>query len=152
MKNRIIFIALLLIFIVIIVLISIFFIRNNEKNILLSNDNQVDVLIEIYNDFISSMNINDNIILSDNTLKNIITGERFDEENIERLRKFEDKKDNSNNPYTLSIEFFPKTNILNVTISRNKYGYESKSQKYKLSIKNGKINYEQFGEGTIVAS
>jgi len=150
MKNRIIIISFVTI--IVAVLISSFLIKNNKNDILLNNDKQVDVLLEIYNDFISDIDNKENIVLSDDSLKNIITREFFDESNIKRLKSIECQEKSSNNIYTLDIEFYPRTNVLNIIIHNNENGYSGRSQKYKLSVKNGRINYKRFGAGTIIAS
>ncbi len=134
-----------------IAIIAYLLIFNSNKKVLLDNKNQVELLSEMYKDFVLDININDyNISLDDSAIKNLITKEYFDESSIDILKQVETSYSDSKSDYILSLKYDYNKKIIELTL-KNDSGNMIR-QKYILKIKNGKINYEKYDNGFIIMS
>lgn len=148
MKKKIIFTIIVILMIAIIAYLLIF---NLNKKVLLDNKNQVELLSEMYKDFVLDININEyNISLDDSAIKNLITKEYFDESSIDILKQVETSYSDSKSNYILSLKYDYNKKIIELTL-KNDSGNMIR-QKYILKIKNGKINYEKYDNGFIMMS
>ena len=134
-----------------IAIIAYLLIFNLNKKVLLDNKNQVELLSEMYKDFVLDININEyNISLDDSAIKNLITKEYFDESSIDILKQVETSYSDSKSNYILSLKYDYNKKIIELTL-KNDSGNMIR-QKYILKIKNGKINYEKYDTGFIMMS
>ena len=134
-----------------IAIIDYLLIFNLNKKVLLDNENQVELLSEMYKDFVLDTNINEyNISLDDSAIKNLITKEYFDESSIDILKQVETSYSDSKSDYILSLKYDYNKKIIELTL-KNDSGNMIR-QKYILKIKNGKINYEKYDNGFIMMS
>ncbi len=134
-----------------IAIIAYLLIFNLNKKVLLDNKNQVELLSEMYKDFVLDININEyNISLDDSAIKNLITKEYFDESSIDVLKQVETSYSDSKSDYILSLKYDYNKKIIELTL-KNDSGNMIR-QKYILKIKNGKINYEKYDNGFIMMS
>ncbi len=134
-----------------IAIIAYLLIFNLNKKVLLDNENQVELLSEMYKDFVLDTNINEyNISLDDSAIKNLITKEYFDESSIDILKQVETSYSDSKSDYILSLKYDYNKKIIELTL-KNDSGNMIR-QKYILKIKNGKINYEKYDNGFIMMS
>lgn len=134
-----------------IAIIAYLLIFNLNKKVLLDNKNQVELLSEMYKDFVLDININEyNISLDDSAIKNLITKEYFDESSIDILKQVETSYSDSKSNYILSLKYDYNKKIIELTL-KNDSGNMIR-QKYILKIKNGKINYEKYDNGFIMMS
>ena len=138
---------------IIITLLTLYkFHTNNVNKLLEDEEKQVEILDKIYQDFIKNFNTEYiNIKLDESALKNILTNDNFNEDNITKLKNIEKKYENSQVTYTLSIQYSYSTQELNVKFVRS--GYEPKmqaTQKYKIYTQNDEIIYDRVGYGTIL--
>ena len=137
--------------ILMIAIIAYLLIFNLNKKVLLDNENQVELLSEMYKDFVLDTNINEyNISLDDSAIKNLITKEYFDESSIDILKQVETSYSDSKSDYILSLKYDYNKKIIELTL-KNDSGNMIR-QKYILKIKNGKINYEKYDNGFIMMS
>ncbi|MBQ8379385.1 MAG: hypothetical protein IJX34_01050 [Clostridia bacterium] len=139
----------LIILIVCIIIVSIpiyLHIKNNKNYDVLSDEkNQVELLQNIYLDFLN--NNNNNLSLDSSCLKNLITGNEFSEKNKNILKSVESFNNDASFSYILISNYNVKNSILTLTLKRND-GNETRSQKYKLYVKNNLLNYDRDGFGT----
>ena len=134
-----------------IAIVAYLLIFNSNKKVLLDNKNQVELLSEMYKDFVLDININEyNISLDDSAIKNLITKEYFDESSIDILKQVETSYSDSKSNYILSLKYDYNKKIIELTL-KNDSGNMIR-QKYILKIKNGKINYEKYDKGFIMMS
>ena len=134
-----------------IAIIAYLLIFNLNKKVLLDNKNQVELLSEMYKDFVLDININEyNISLDDSAIKNLITKEYFDESSIDILKQVETSYSDSKSNYILSLKYDYNKKIIELTL-KNDSGNMIR-QKYILKITNGKINYEKYDNGFIMTS
>lgn len=134
-----------------IAIIAYLLIFNLNKKVLLDNKNQVELLSEMYKDFVLDININEyNISLDDSAIKNLITKEYFDESSIDILKQVETSYSDSKSDYILSLKYDYNKKIIELTL-KNDSGNMIR-QKYILKIKNCKINYEKYDNGFIMMS
>lgn len=134
-----------------IAIVAYLLIFNSNKKVLLDNKNQVELLSEMYKDFVLDININEyNISLDDSAIKNLITKEYFDESSIDILKQVETSYSDSKSDYILSLKYDYNKKIIELTL-KNDSGNMIR-QKYILKIKNGKINYEKYDNGFIMMS
>lgn len=134
-----------------IAIVAYLLIFNSNKKVLLDNKNQVELLSEMYKDFVLDININEyNISLDDSAIKNLITKEYFDESSIDILKQVETSYSDSKSNYILSLKYDYNKKIIELTL-KNDSGNMIR-QKYILKIKNGKINYEKYDNGFIMMS
>lgn len=118
---------------------------NNVSNILENEYAQREMLANIYTDMIRSRDIN--LTLDESALKNIVTGESFSNDTINYLKMVEKHDSTHPFPYVLAISYHKETSTLTVTITSDT---SVETQKYKISVENGKLKYEADGFGTIV--
>ena len=134
-----------------IAIVAYLLIFNSNKKVLLDNKHQVELLSEMYKDFVLDININEyNISLDDSAIKNLITKEYFDESSIDILKQVETSYSDSKSNYILSLKYDYNKKIIELTL-KNDSGNMIR-QKYILKIKNGKINYEKYDNGFIMMS
>ena len=130
MKKKIIFTIIVILMISIVAYLLIF---NSNKKVLLDNKNQVELLSEMYKDFVLDININEyNISLDDSAIKNLITKEYFDESSIDILKQVETSYSDSKSNYILSLKYDYNKKIIELTL-KNDSGNMIR-QKYILKI------------------
>lgn len=141
------YIAILIIGILVIIgVISAIALTTHIPNKVLENEYaQRDMLANIYSDMIRSRDIN--LTLDESALKNIVTGESFSNDTINYLKMLEKHDSSYSFSYVLAISYHDETSILTVTITSDN---SLETQKYKISVENGKITYEADGFGNIV--
>lgn len=139
MKKKWIYACILIFCILLIIIFAILFNAQNRKNILVNEENQVNALYEIYDNFISSTFPEAGIKLDESALKNIITSQLFNETNQERLKELEKVTDDSI-LYTLSYNYNEDQNILTLYL-KDENGYLHANKEYKLEIKDNTIVY-----------
>ncbi len=150
-KTNIVILIGLAVVIVLAILVIFSCSKNSIDKLIEDEDVQVNTLINVYRDVLDIVNSDDiNIVLDESSLKNIITNEKFKEENILKLKNVEKSIENSQRIYTLSVQYSKSTHVLTVNITESGIGNMKKTQKYKLDVKNGKINYQRDGQGIIV--
>lgn len=120
-------------------------ISNNASNILENEYAQKEMLSKLYMEAIGSRDIN--LTLDESALKNIVTGESFSDDTINYLKTLENDTAEYSLEYILAISYHKETSTLTVTITSDT---SVKTQKYKISVENGKLKYETDGFGTVV--
>ena len=139
MKKKWIYACILIFCILIIVILAILFNAQNMKNILANEENQVNALYEIYDNFISLTFPEKNIKLDESALKNIITSNLFNQNNQEKLKELERITDDPN-LYVLSYNYNEDKKILTLYL-KDENGYLHANKEYKLEIKDNTIVY-----------
>lgn len=140
MKNIKIIMPIILIIIILAIILTYIGIEVNKQkinNIIEDEAKQVQTLKAIYKDFLK--NCDGNILLDKSTLKNIITGNNFSEENKNILKQIETNLGNSHFTYTLYINYNTNTRVLKLTLEGTDTSIFSTS--YKLNVKNSNITY-----------
>lgn len=140
MKNIKIIMPIILIIIILAIILTYIGIEVNKQkinNIIEDEAKQVQTLKAIYKDFLK--NCDGNILLDKSTLKNIITGNNFSEENKNILKQIETNLGNSHFTYTLYINYNINTRVLKLTLEGTDTSIFSTS--YKLNVKNSNITY-----------
>ena len=151
-SNKSIIILFIFFVIVLLIVVAIFFVNKNSVNNLIKDENlQVDTLSGIYTDMFNTINTeNISVVLDESALKNVLTDKSFTEENTLKLRKIERSVENSQSTYTLYVKYSKDTNTISIKIIETGIGKTKINQKYKLNVRNGKINFERDGSGTII--
>lgn len=153
MKSKISLIILIVILFISILFFSSRFLLNYL--ILKNEENQIELLQDIYTSFITNLPYQEeNIVFDDSCFKNFITNESFNSENISKIKVIEKKDKDSNVTVTVYRTYDRKTKnlILKAKIIENENYYKYiTDQRYKLKIKNRKLTYE-LGLGTSVQS
>ena len=140
MKNIKIIMPIILIIIILAIILTYIGIEVNKQkinNIIEDEAKQVQTLKAIYKDFLK--NCDGNILLDKSTLKNIITGNNFSEENKNIIKQIETNLGNSHFTYTLYINYNINTRVLKLTLEGTDTSIFSTS--YKLNVKNSNITY-----------
>lgn len=140
-KNVLIVVSIVIIF-VICILLGIILKQNDDLKILKSNEQQIKLLSNLYREFLIEAEVKDGeVILSESVLKNIVTRETFDNEEINEIIK--GMRIIGNEKYEMNSQYYPK----NRTITLNLKGKDGTYiwQKYKLYIYNREIKYEKIG-------
>lgn len=151
MKKYIIWIIISIIVIVAIAFGIYFFNMKNIEKILEDENNQVNALKGVYEDFLGRLNLEeDNIILDESCLRNIISGVEFSDENKEKLKEVEKINEEYEFAYDLSLKYNVQTSILTLKLEEKNHGLMTSTQSYKLSVKNGAIVYETDGVGETI--
>lgn len=120
----------------------------SESDILENEYAQKEMLASIYTDMISSRDIN--LTLDESALKNLITGEQFSNHTINYLTTVVKPLDSDNSiTYTLSTTYSQATNILTIKVTSDT---TIETQKFIISVQNGKLSYKHYGMGTVVDS
>lgn len=99
---------------IVLIIIGVYFynIHNNQK-ILENENNQVEVLRQIYGEYINSFELEEsNIILNEDCFKNIITDVEFSDENKEKLKQLERTSETYEFRYEISSTYSKKTSNL----------------------------------------
>lgn len=139
---------------IVLIIIGVYFynIHNNQK-ILENENNQVEVLRQIYGEYINSFELEEsNIILNEDCFKNIITDVEFSDENKEKLKQLERTSDTYDFRYEISSTYSDKTSNLIVEIKEMDEGLMNGRRKYRLYVEDGKIKFESNGLGQITNS
>ena len=147
--------GIIIVIIIIALVISGIYLYNvqNNKKILESEENQVEVLRKIYGEYIDSFSLEgSNIILNENCFKNIITDVEFSDENKEKLRQLERTSETYDFRYEISSTYSEKTSNLILEIKEMDNGLMTGTQKYRLYVKDGKIQFEKEDIGQITNS
>lgn len=113
-KTIILFICILLL--IIVISRTFYIIRANK--VLASEDKQVEVLSQIYEYFLKNYD-NCNITLDESAFKNLKTNEKFSDEHIEKLKKFERTVKDQEQNYTLCVSTDPYISYVNLRIVDN---------------------------------
>ncbi len=148
------FIILILILIVIILGVILMGIKklNNkdiDKEVFKNEDNQVTALVDIYNDFFNSFNMEEhNIYLDQSCYKNLITGEEFTQENKQILKQFEKGKSDNTFENIVYISYNSDDEIITIEMNSKVINSDSNSsshkQRYKLYTDDNKIIFERY--------
>lgn len=147
--------GIIIVIIIIALVISGIYLYNvqNNKKILESEENQVEVLRQIYGEYINSFDLDgSNIILNENCFKNIITDVEFSDENKEKLKQLERTSETYEFRYEISSTYSKKTSNLILEIKEMDEGLMTGTQKYRLYVKDGKIQFEKEDIGQITNS
>ncbi len=138
MKNNIIICILITILVVLIVSCVILFNNSNKEKIFIQEDGQFEILFKEYSKIIAGEILGDvTIVMDESTYTNFITGEKYNQEHIDRIKGFE-------------MSGSPDAKIVTIVVS----GYNSKDKSVivncyengnihqtlvKFAVKNGKL-------------
>ena len=149
-KNIVMLIVLCVV--VLLAVISVFFVNKNSVNNCIKDEKvQVETLKEIYKDMFSNFNTQDvNIVLDETALKNILTDERFSEENVTKLREVEKNVEGLQSTYTLYTKYSKDTEVIAIEVNGSGVKNSKRIQQYKLNVKNSKLNFERYKAGTTI--
>lgn len=149
-KNIVILIILCVV--VLLAVIAVFFVNKNSVNNCIKDEKvQVETLKEIYKDMFSNFNTQDvNIVLDETALKNILTDERFSEENVTKLREVEKNVEGLQSTYTLYTKYSKDTGVITIEVVGSGVKNSKRIQQYKLNVKNSKLNFERYKAGTTI--
>ncbi len=159
MKNNnvaILVVSIVLICVVVCIACITFAFRSNFENKLKEEEAQIELVTKIYKDFMDGIvDANkDSVVLDESALKNIATGEALSESGLKNLKKnVEIKNDKSGFNYILSAKYSNKTDRIVVTLTRDADASIGVfTQKYKIYIKDGKLEYKIDGEVSMATS
>lgn len=151
MKKHIILIMIIILIVSIISIFCFVYFGINNYNrqkfeILKNEDNQVNILKNIYEDFFNEFKIYDsgNITLDKSCLTNIIDNTQFNDNNIEKLKELEKSNVENEFIYTLYLEYDKENSILTLTLKES-HGIQEYRMRYRLYVKGNNINYETYG-------
>lgn len=149
-KNIVILIILCVV--VLLAVIAVCFVNKNSVNNCIKDEKvQVETLKEIYKDMFSNFNTQDvNIVLDETALKNILTDERFSEENVTKLREVEKNVEGLQSTYTLYTKYSKDTGVITIEVVGSGVKNSKRIQQYKLNVKNSKLNFERYKAGTTI--
>ena len=149
-KNIVMLIVLCVV--VLLAVIAVFFVNKNSVNNCIKDEKvQVETLKEIYKDMFSNFNTQDvNIVLDETALKNILTDERFSEENVTKLREVEKNVEGLQSTYTLYTKYSKDTGVITIEFVGSGVKNSKRIQQYKLNVKNSKLNFERYKAGTTI--
>ena len=149
-KNIVMLIVLCVV--VLLAVIAVFFVNKNSVNNCIKDEKvQVETLKEIYKDMFSNFNTQDvNIVLDETALKNILTDERFSEENVTKLREVEKNVEGLQSTYTLYTKYSKDTEVIAIEVNGSGVKNSKRIQQYKLNVKNSKLNFERYKAGTTI--
>ena len=149
-KNIVMLIVLCVV--VLLAVIAVFFVNKNSVNNCIKDEKvQVETLKEIYKDMFSNFNTQDvNIVLDETALKNILTDERFSEENVTKLREVEKNVEGLQSTYTLYTKYSKDTGVITIEVVGSGVKNSKRIQQYKLNAKNSKLNFERYKAGTTI--
>ena len=149
-KNIVMLIVLCVV--VLLAVIAVFFVNKNSVNNCIKDEKvQVETLKEIYKDMFSNFNTQDvNIVLDETALKNILTDERFSEENVTKLREVEKNVEGLQSTYTLYTKYSKDTEVIAIEVNGSGVKKSKRIQQYKLNVKNSKLNFERYKAGTTI--
>ena len=149
-KNIVMLIVLCVV--VLLAVIAVFFVNKNSVNNCIKDEKvQVETLKEIYKDMFSNFNTQDvNIVLDETALKNILTDERFSEENVTKLQEVEKNVEGLQSTYTLYTKYSKDTGVITIEVVGSGVKNSKRIQQYKLNVKNSKLNFERYKAGTTI--
>ena len=149
-KNIVMLIVLCVV--VLLAVIAVFFVNKNSVNNCIKDEKvQVETLKEIYKDMFSNFNTQDvNIVLDETALKNILTDERFSEENVTKLQEVEKNVEGAQSTYTLYTKYSKDTEVISIEVNGSGVKNSKRIQQYKLNVKNSKLNFERYKAGTTI--
>lgn len=149
-KNIVMLIVLCVV--VLLAVIAVFFVNKNSVNNCIKDEKvQVETLKEIYKDMFSNLNTQDvNIVLDETALKNILTDERFSEENVTKLQEVEKNVEGAQSTYTLYTKYSKDTEVIAIEVNGSGVKNSKRIQQYKLNVKNSKLNFERYKAGTTI--
>lgn len=138
--------------VVLLAVIAVFFVNKNSINNCIKDEKvQVETLKEIYKDMFSNFNTQDvNIVLDETALKNILTDERFSEENVTKLQEVEKNVEGAQSTYTLYTKYSKDTEVIAIEVNGSGVKNSKRIQQYKLNVKNSKLNFERYKAGTTI--
>ena len=138
--------------VVLLAVIAVFFVNKNSVNNCIKDEKvQVETLKEIYKDMFSNLNTQDvNIVLDETALKNILTDERFSEENVTKLQEVEKNVEGAQSTYTLYTKYSKDTEVIAIEVNGSGVKNSKRIQQYKLNVKNSKLNFERYKAGTTI--
>lgn len=150
--NKNIVMLIVLCVVVLLAVIAVFFVNKNSVNNCIKDEKvQVETLKEIYKDMFSNLNTQDvNIVLDETALKNILTGERFSEENVTKLQEVEKNVEGAQSTYTLYTKYSKDTEVIAIEVNGSGVKNSKRIQQYKLNVKNSKLNFERYKAGTTI--
>lgn len=150
--NKNIVMLIVLCVVVLLAVIAVFFVNKNSINNCIKDEKvQVETLKEIYKDMFSNLNTQDvNIVLDETALKNILTDERFSEENVTKLQEVEKNVEGAQSTYTLYTKYSKDTGVITIEVVGSGVKNSKRIQQYKLNVKNSKLNFERYKAGTTI--
>ena len=150
--NKNIVMLIVLCVVVLLAVIAVFFVNKNSVNNCIKDEKvQVETLKEIYKDMFSNLNTQDvNIVLDETALKNILTDERFSEENVTKLQEVEKNVEGAQSTYTLYTKYSKDTEVIAIEVNGSGVKNSKRIQQYKLNVKNSKLNFERYKAGTTI--
>ena len=151
-SNKNIVMLIILCVVVLLAVIAVFFVNKNSVNNCIKDEKvQVETLKEIYKDMFSNLNTQDvNIVLDETALKNILTDERFSEENVTKLQEVEKNVEGAQSTYTLYTKYSKDTEVIAIEVNGSGVKNSKRIQQYKLNVKNSKLNFERYKAGTTI--
>lgn len=145
MKSKLIPIILIVLVLIVAIILAIVFMPKTDKvNKLLEDEaNQINILTEIYNDFLNRTNLenDENIVLGASSQKNLLTKEQFLEENLMKLKNIEKVKEDASETFTLYTKYTDKNHIVSLELIRDDE-LERISQKYEIYVENGTLKFK----------
>ena len=149
-KNIVMLIVLCVV--VLLAVIAVFFVNKDSVNNCIKDEKvQVETLKEIYKDMFSNLNTQDvNIVLDETALKNILTDQRFSEENVTKLQEVEKNVEGLQSTYTLYTKYSKDTGVITIEVVGSGVKNSKRIQQYKLNVKNSKLNFERYKAGTTI--
>ena len=150
--NKNIVMLIVLCVVVLLAVIAVFFVNKNSINNCIKDEKvQVETLKEIYKDMFSNLKTQDvNIVLDETALKNILTDERFSEENVTKLQEVEKNVEGAQSTYTLYTKYSKDTEVIAIEVNGSGVKNSKRIQQYKLNVKNSKLNFERYKAGTTI--
>lgn len=151
MKKYIFGIIIAIIAIVLIIIGVYFYNIHNNQKILENENNQVEVLKGVYEDLINSFGFeNSYVILNENCFKNIITDVEFSDENKQKLKQVEIINDTYDFKYEIFAKYNKENSSLSLEIKEIDNNLMTGTQKYKLYVENGAIQFKRDGVGKFI--
>ena len=99
----------------------------------------------------SNLNTQDvNIVLDETALKNILTEQRFSEENVTKLQEVEKNVEGAQSTYTLYTKYSKDTEVITIEVVGSGVDNSKTTQEYKLNVKNGNVVFERSGFGNTI--
>ncbi len=140
-KNKIIIIILSALIILLLVFLGTYQLNKILKDKALENsNNQVAILKEIYSELISKSQTN--VKLGDSAICNFVTGVKFTDEQVKKLKIYEQHNPNIEGESTLNIRYDKIANVLTISIIDD----DNKSvigKEIKLEIKINGLSYKK---------
>ncbi len=152
-KNIIITVVLVILVVVIIAFAIINFNAYRIRKVIEAEDSQVEVLTQIYGNYISDeMSRNKySIVLDDSTTNNIITGQKFSDENVAKLKALEVRESDEYITKIIYAKYTEALQVLTLTI-KTADERQTTTLRYLLGVEDGKITYKEYDEGNIVVT